>query len=341
MDNALYTAKKWGLAFCLSVILGASTESKGEVKIIDLGQQYDSVTGQSFDIYPRSLQVSQNGLVYVSTPLGFRTYEISTGNLTQEKIFSPSGKRCSFGIYNRDKIELLHNKEYLVMQKNCQILQINTKTLTDEKVLFTLGEDGSSTNSFGISPDQSLLAISTDYCIACIWDIKTKKLIAEYKPGFDDYGDLTFSSDSKILLIAGRNSWFRDSNQLIKYKPYINNIILNNAGYKIKFLTDNKNFISAGDDRNILQKNVLTGKVNVRYKHGTRADTFAISNDEQLVATGGFNDSRIHLFNAKTGKLLKTFEGHTKLIYDLIFSKDNKKLISSSLDHTIRIWNIN
>lgn len=341
MDNVTFSFRKLILIFCFFGIFAATTQSKAEFKIIELPQQYDPILNQSFDIIPFSLVTTHDDLVYVSMQLGVRAYKISTGEFIKEITFPRSNKLCSYGLQNPNKIELSQDEKYLFVQAKCEILQVDIKTNTIQKVLFTLGEDGSATHSFAVSPDQSLLAVSTSHCIACIWDLKTNKLLVQFIPGFDKFGDLKFSSDSKMLLIAGRNMWFRSTNKLIKFKPYIKDIVLNNAGYVIEFLSNNKSFISAGVDRDVLQKNSITGDVIVRYKNGVRTDAFALSPDEKLLATGSYGDLKVRLFSVKTGKLLKVFEGHTKLIDTLVFSKDNKKLISGSPDQTIYIWNLN
>jgi hypothetical protein len=336
MHNKILTVNKFALAICLLIIFGAVIESKGEFKVITLGQQPDPISRQTIDLSARSLTVTKNGLVYLSTILGLRAYEISTGNQSHEITLPPKiEKRCVFGITFRNKIELINNEEFLVMSVGCEITRVDTKTFLQREVLFTLGEDGSLTNSFAISPDQELLAVSTNQCFVCIWNLKTHSMIAKYKPGGEKLGDLAFSSDGKKLIVSSFGVWDREKKSFNSFK------LPKNASYKIKFLSDNLRYVSAGIDQYVDQQNISTEKINVRYTYGGRADTFAISDDEKLVATGGVDSPKIRLFNAKTGKLIRTLEGHTKLIFDLVFSKDNKKLISSSLDGTIRIWNIN
>ena len=233
MKNAPFTILKLIAILCFSSIFSTNTESKGEFKIIEMGQQVDPISKESFDLYTRSLVTSQDGFVYVPTLLGFRMYEILTGNKTKDISFPPTGKGCLASANNRGKIELSQNEKYLVMQAFCQIVQVDAKTGAIQRVLFNLDKDGFSTHSFAVSPDENILAVSTNYCIACIWNLKTNKLIVAYTPGFEKYGDLTFSSDGKILLIAGNNIWFQEKNQLKKFKSYIKNVILTNAGYNI------------------------------------------------------------------------------------------------------------
>jgi WD40 repeat protein len=338
MDYVISFSKKCFAILCFLNVFGTVTESKGEFKVITLGQQSDPISRQTIDISAKSLTVTKNGLVYLPTLLGLRAYNIMTGKQVFEiPLPSRIEKKCSIGAKFRNKIEFLDDEKSLIMNVGCEIIRVDMNNFSLGEVLFTLGEDGSLTNSFAISPDRKLLAVSTNYCITCIWDLTTHKMIAEYKPGSEKLGDLAFSPDGKKLLINGSQIWDREKNSLKKLEG------IQNTGYKVAWLSDNINFISAGLDRYAVQQNSITGKVKARYNQSSRTDRVAISPNERFVATGGweFKDHRVKLFDATSGKLLKTFEGHTGSILDVTFSPDSKKLISSSVDGTIRIWNIN
>jgi len=67
--------------------------------------------------------------------------------------------------------------------------------------------------------------------------------------------------------------------------------------------------------------------------------TLAVSSDGRLLASGlGYQDSNISVWDAATGQLLKTLEGHTALVTKLAFTRDGSRLISASGDQTIRFW---
>jgi WD40 repeat protein len=59
--------------------------------------------------------------------------------------------------------------------------------------------------------------------------------------------------------------------------------------------------------------------------------------DGSLVATGGA-DRMIRVWDASTGRLLRTMTGHTELVYSLDFSPDGQRLVSASTDQTVRLW---
>ena len=64
-----------------------------------------------------------------------------------------------------------------------------------------------------------------------------------------------------------------------------------------------------------------------------------LSPDGKRLATCGY-DKQIEIWDAATGKLLRTLEGHTGAIYDVAFSPDSRFLVSASADDTCKVWRV-
>jgi WD40 repeat protein len=44
------------------------------------------------------------------------------------------------------------------------------------------------------------------------------------------------------------------------------------------------------------------------------------------------------LWEAESGKLLITFQGHTDAVWSAVFSPDGRRALTASEDHTARLW---
>jgi WD40 repeat protein/serine/threonine protein kinase len=81
-----------------------------------------------------------------------------------------------------------------------------------------------------------------------------------------------------------------------------------------------------------------TDEVGVAYlRTGLRA--LALSPDGQCLATGGWNNT-VELWEAQTGRPIRTLTGHDGVVTSLAFSKDGKRLLSGSTDRTARLWDL-
>ena len=61
------------------------------------------------------------------------------------------------------------------------------------------------------------------------------------------------------------------------------------------------------------------------------------SPDGRILATAGY-DSKVVLWDAATGKALRTLAGHNGAVFDVAFSPDGTLLASASGDQTVKVW---
>jgi WD40 repeat protein/uncharacterized caspase-like protein len=64
-----------------------------------------------------------------------------------------------------------------------------------------------------------------------------------------------------------------------------------------------------------------------------------ISRDGKLIASGSF-DKTVILWDAESGKQLRSFEGHSEFITSVALSHDGRLLASGSTDDTIKLWQV-
>jgi len=65
----------------------------------------------------------------------------------------------------------------------------------------------------------------------------------------------------------------------------------------------------------------------------------AISSDGRLVAAGSY-DKVVRIWDARTGELLETLQGHSSQVRSVAFTPDGRGLVSGSLDNTLKYWDV-
>lgn len=71
----------------------------------------------------------------------------------------------------------------------------------------------------------------------------------------------------------------------------------------------------------------------------SNVNSLAFSPDGKILAAGT-GDSTIKLWDAATGRLLSTLEGHTQSVESIAFSPDGRLLASGSYDKTVKLWDV-
>jgi len=61
----------------------------------------------------------------------------------------------------------------------------------------------------------------------------------------------------------------------------------------------------------------------------------------QYLASGS-DDKTVKIWDAKTGKLIRTLEGHTKPVYAVAFHQNNPHIVASgtTFEGTVRVWDL-
>ncbi|KAI4348100.1 hypothetical protein L6164_008861 [Bauhinia variegata] len=97
--------------------------------------------------------------------------------------------------------------------------------------------------------------------------------------------------------------------------------------------------ISAGYRGDIKVWDFKARELKSRWEIGCSVVKIVFHRHNGLLATVG-DDLTIRLFDVVALRLVRKFEGHTDRITDLCFSEDGKWLLSSSMDGSLRIWDV-
>ena len=154
---------------------------------------------------------------------------------------------------------------------------------------------------------------------------------------------LTTSPDKKLLVstsfdysvLVWQLGEIRELQQLVGHEAAVN---------VAKFSTSGKLLATAGDDAKIFLWHFkkhdffLENKITLD-DHTAKIVDIDFSEDEQFLASASW-DHTIKIWNIKTGKVVKSIEGHKGPVNSVKFSDDGQYLYSAGYDGTIRYWRI-
>ena len=275
--------------------------------------------------------------------------------------FSPDGNRIVIGEhyhrtsqdykYFMDKIDKSnpyidpHLKEMYAYEESLKyrdnfVLQVwDLDTLRE--VFTTKGHSGKITHCT-FSPDgKYILSCSYDHSLK-IWDADTGLEIAVLKGHTGEVNTCSFSPDG-TRIVSGSSDKTLKLWDVGTYKEI--NTIQNESDVKScsfspdgKWIIDNCRNIwdgKAGISISTLLKFVTSDEID---SHTLLPDNWRIVLRQEY-----FSDSigyALNIYDVKTKEIIFNFKGHTSLVTSSAFSPDGKRLVTGSLDKTLKIWNV-
>lgn len=141
---------------------------------------------------------------------------------------------------------------------------------------------------------------------------------------------LTCSMDSKVKL------W-----EFYKGRRCVRTYSGHNQGVRdVSFNRDGTNFLSASFDRNIKLWDTETGQVKAKFtnKKIPYCVVFNPDEDKQHLFVAGTSDKKILCWDVRSGEIVQEYDRHLGAVNTVIFVDNNKRLVSTSDDKSIRIW---
>jgi hypothetical protein len=97
---------------------------------------------------------------------------------------------------------------------------------------------------------------------------------------------------------------------------------------------------SGGQDGTVRLWEVASGKMRRKLEQGGDVVAVAFSPDDRTLASASLASNTVRLWEVANGKSRGQLEGHQSSIFRLAFSRDGKRLVSGSQDHTALVWDM-
>lgn len=190
--------------------------------------------------------------------------------------------------------------------------------------------------SVAFSPDGQTLVSSGYDGKVIVWNVAEKKSTATLEKHKGWCRSVAFHPDGKHFATAGEDGtaviWNvegpKEEKELKAHEAAI---------YQVAFSADGNTLATASTDKTVKLWDWASGKENAKLE-GHDDAVWCVAFGDNLIATGGA-DRKLRLFEPN-GKLLAALPGHTDWISGVTFSSDGKTIATSSLDRSIRTWNV-
>jgi WD40 repeat protein len=205
------------------------------------------------------------------------------------------------------------------------------------------------TISVAFSPDrQRIASAGRNRTTVEVWDATTGQLLHTLRGHTQMVCKVTFSPDGRRLASASEDKtvrvWDTTTGQQMRtfteHTSEVASVAFDPAGERIASATGHW----TGKDKpgEVRIWSASTGQTTLILKAhdlGIPWQGVAFSPDGTRLATASY-DRTVKIWDATTGQLLHTLEGHTDWVHSVAFSPDGRWLASSSWDRTAKIWDV-
>ncbi len=220
-----------------------------------------------------------------------------------------------------------------------EIPQAWSLDLSSGTVRHLLNFEGNSdwVSAVDFSPDGKRLLIGTWDDTARLWDAGSGAQLQPLQGHTGDVRGVTFSPDGQWIVTAARDGTARiwqtanglEFHRLTGHKGGIRPVV---------FSADGRWIVTGGDDgtARVWDRQTAFSQVSLLGPHEDRVSSVAFSPDGRRVVTASKN--MVRLWDVATQRIIRAFNGHTRLVNTVTFSPDGRRILSAGWDQIIRLW---
>ncbi|CAN5641350.1 hypothetical protein BH20ACI3_BH20ACI3_42160 [soil metagenome] len=191
------------------------------------------------------------------------------------------------------------------------------------------------------SPNEKLLASSSRDTTARIWDVASGRELYKLSGYRCAVKSVAFSPDGETLASTGNDGvlklWNVKTGKELKSLVHTDSPDVDSGIYFVVFSHDGKKIYAGNGDGTISEWNAATGKeIRVWKAHGDGVFSLAFSPDYRLLASNGYGDYSVKLWDAATWRETRTLankktEGLQEKVQAIAFSPNGKLLAVSEV----------
>lgn len=321
---------------------------------------WDAETGEEVDVFEKDFSAgSESALIHAD----------------DQKILSTNGYKgsCVVDLVSKDTIlnvpfdkphshSFSPNGDYIAISSRKLFASVFNSANGQLVNTFKFGDmdcDGCNTEHV-FSPDSRYLVTMSNKIGAILWDIESGKKIREFVAVDDHPNQLLFSSKGTYFLVSfdddvyvfetksGREKLHLTSDKIdylkFQFSPDEEYIAMPNPNGAIDLWSVRRGKLIASLSGYLNTEN--SGGLDLSYSNWVQQSILsyiqhkrkvAISPDNQCVLIGGV-DTVAMLIDIKSGRVVRTFQGHRKSVIAFDFSPDGKYIATAGADREIFVW---